>query len=94
MTRVTHNEWERRLEPLDDQHELPRHLEIEQAGWRRFVGRITVLLNGKEVSRCTGFDADKGLVRVQRLDSEGRIFIEHDKVAQETLRGAVEVRWK
>jgi hypothetical protein len=93
---VAHDDWgrERRLEPLDDQHELPRHLEVEQPGWRRFVGRITVLLDGKDVPRCTAFDTDKGIVRVQRTDREGRIFLEHDKVAQETKRGRVEVRWK
>lgn len=91
-----HDEWvrETRLESLLDDRELPRRLEVGRPGWHRFLGRITVLRDGKEVSRCTAFDADKGLVRVQKLDGEGRIYLEDDKVAQETLRGRVEVRWK
>jgi hypothetical protein len=95
VSRRDHNEWglERRLEHLPFAEQLPRHLETGQPGWRRFAGRISILLDGEEVKRCTGFDVDKGIVRVQRVNREGRIYLEHGRVAEQTLKGRVEVRW-
>lgn len=94
--RVVQDEWgrETRLEPLLDDRELPYRLEVGRPGWHRFLGRIIVLLDGRDVPRCTGFDVEKGIARVQKLDEAGRIYLEDDQVAQETLRGRVEVRWK
>jgi hypothetical protein len=96
VSRRDHNEWglERRLEPLLADDELPRHLETGKPGWRRFAGRISILLDGGEVKRCTGFDVDKSIVRVQRVNREGRIYLENGRVAEQTLKGRVEVRWK
>lgn len=79
-----------------DDYDLPQRLAMGEPGWHRFLGRIRVLLDGADVARCTGFDADKGMVRVQKVDAEGRIYIDQatDRIATATLHGRVEVRWK
>jgi hypothetical protein len=73
----------------------PRRLSIGEPGWRRFVGRVRVMLDGEVVARCVGYDADQGTVTRQRLDEAGRIFVDPDtdSVAVETLTGTVEVKW-
>jgi hypothetical protein len=75
----------------------PRALSIGEPGWRRFAGRLTVMLDREDVTRrCVGFDCDKGTITRQRLDEAGRIFVDRDTdgVAVETLTGAVRVAWK
>jgi hypothetical protein len=80
-----------------DERGLPKQLEAGQAGWLRFAGSIVITLNGEDVTRrCVGFDTAKGRLTRQRLDGEGRIYVDAatQKVATEILRGKVEVRWR
>lgn len=81
--------------PKHDIAAPPRRLSIDEPGWRRCVGRIRVMLDGERVERCVGYDADKGKITRQQLDEAGRIFVDPDtdRVAVETLTGAVKVQW-
>ena len=72
----------------------PQSGSVGEPGWRRFAGRIHVTLDGREVRRLVAFDMRQRIVRVQREDREGRIYLEHGRVAEETKRGTVEVEWK
>lgn len=82
--------------PLDPS-ELPQALAVGQPGWRMFAGRLRILLDGEDVTkRCVGFDVAKRRITRQRIDGEGRIFLDRDTdlVAVETVRGKVKVEWR
>jgi hypothetical protein len=74
----------------------PRRLAVGDPGFHRFGPMLRVLLDGEEVKRCTAYDADKGVITRLLLDAAGRIFVDADtqKVATETLTGAVKVQWR
>ena len=59
--------------------------------WTR-CRRTRVWLNGVDVTtRCFYADGRRGVVRLYRLNAEGRKFIENGRVATEERRG--QVRW-
>lgn len=82
--------------PSHDIAAPPRKLAIGDPSFRRIGPNIRILLDGEEQRRVTAYDQDKGTVTRHRLDEAGRIFVdpETDKVAVETVSGAVKVVWR
>lgn len=64
-------------------------------GYERFVSlsaygaRVTVWLDGVKIEQAEMADDVTGEVRRAKLDDKGRIYLEGDEIARETLRGHV-----
>lgn len=76
---------------------IPESLSIADPSFRNFAGRVTVTLDGEDVTnRCIGFDRAKGETILRRRDESGELFVDPgtDEIARETRTGKVEVKWK
>lgn len=59
------------------------------------IGRdLAITLNGKDVARVIGYDADAGKVVRMVTDAEGHYIVENNAVKVETLYGEVDVCWR
>lgn len=56
--------------------------------------RITVTLNGEEVTRCICADSDKGEVVVLDTDDNDNLIVKNGEVIYKTLHGSVDIEIK
>ena len=61
------------------------------ANWAKH-GSLNVYLNGELMTRVFTADTDLGEVVCAKMDAAGKVMIDGDEVATETLHGRVEVR--
>lgn len=76
--------------------DVPRRLSTHDDDYDPRVGeRLTVLLDGVDQrGRVEAYDLDAGTVTRAKHDAEGRIFVDGDEIAMETVAGHVEVLWR
>jgi hypothetical protein len=76
--------------------DVPRRLSTHDDGYDPRVGeQLTVLLDGVDQhGRVEAYDMDAGTVTRAKHDTEGRIFVDGDEIAMETVAGHVEVLWR
>ncbi|MES3096195.1 hypothetical protein [Sphingomonas aerolata] len=73
--------------------DIPRRLSVTDADYDPRVGEgLIVLLHGVDQwGRAEGYDIDAGTVTRAKHDASGRLVLEGDEVAMETVAGRVEV---
>ncbi len=58
------------------------------------VGTCSILVDGKDVtSRCFTADDEKGIAMCYKHNSEGKPYIDNEKIAEEILYGEIEIRF-
>ena len=54
----------------------------------------TILLDGKDITlNCFTADEEKGIAMCYKRNSEGKVYIDNEKLAEEILYGEIEIRF-